>query len=114
MLLHPFRPDGILAWEFVFASSDRAVRSALQSLVAFAGIGEGGTVREARFLPKLAEVDGEAVFRTAVREGLLLREGESQPSNLLRGSTRTTRASPGMSSRRVLPLTLEKANSSSD
>jgi len=71
------------------------------------------TILEELFLPQIEEVDGELMFLTDVRDGLLLQEVETKQSDLLLRGKMTTLASHGMSSARVLPLTLRKANSSS-
>jgi hypothetical protein len=114
MLLHEFCENLILTLELVFEGSDLAVLGVLQSLMAFAGIGEGGgTVLEELLLPEIEEGDVEVVFLTDVGDGLLLQEVESEQGDLLLGGKVTTLASHDRSSARVLPLTLPKANSSS-
>jgi hypothetical protein len=70
-------------------------------------------VLEELLLPEIEEVDVEAVLLTEVGDGLLLQEVKPKQGDLLLGGERTTLASRGMSSARVWPLTLPKANSSS-
>src|SRR4029453_19061476 len=91
MLLHEFREDLVLALEFVFEGSDLAVLGVLQSLGAFAGVGEGGgAVLEELFLPEVEEVDVEVVLLTDVGDGLLLQEVEAKQGDfLLRGKVPT-------------------------
>jgi hypothetical protein len=114
MLLHEFGEYLVLALEFVLESGDLVVLVILNSLEAFAGVDEGrGTILEELFLPQIEEVDGELMFLTDVRDGLLLQEVETKQGDLLLRGKVTTLASHGMSSARVLPLTLRKANSSS-
>jgi hypothetical protein len=114
VLLHELGQDLVLALQFIFAGSDRAVLGVLVGLAALAGVVEGGgPVLEELLRPVVEDVHREVVFLAEVGDGLLLQEVEARQGDLLFRGKVTTLPGQGCSSASVLPLIPAKASSSS-